>query len=355
MTEDVPVGTFEESFTRLPSWAAALGRLCAALKHLEAGDLDGATRLLREYQQLKPEGEPRWAFGFQPLASRLLGQCDRFKETLAKLDALEAEHRYQPARDLLESTAKELTWEAFKPAFQERRDRLTRLLDEERRQQEARRQEEERRRQQEAERQRQRAEEEARLVQTSENETGPLLERYEFQAAFDKYEAFGKTLQSDSARQLLAGRVALVRALLEFKAQLAADFPKQPFAGNLLQNRAHNQLTGKLVRATDNELVFATPYGEVLNNWSDLPPTELVQMARTYARNAATTESAEELARRYLRLAVFCKQFNQPKTMLAAAQQAVKLAPSLEEELTRLVGPLTPPAPAPKPDGGANP
>jgi len=87
--------------------------------------------------------------------------------------------------------------------------------------------------------------------------------------------------------------------------------------------------------------VFATPYGELLTDWSDLAPAMLVKIAESYAAAFAESEKPDARARRYLTLAAFAKQFGLDRAASGYARQATQLSPSVRSEVDVALGKST--------------
>src|SRR5207249_6925185 len=130
-----------------------------------------------------------------------------------------------------------------------------------------------------------------------------------FKNALAKYEAIAAKLVTTAGRRSLEQRQTTTKLLVQFKAQLASDISAHPVDGAALQTRTGAKISGRLVRATDAQMIFATPYGELVNDWRELTPESLMRLGESYAVATVRTEKPEARARRYLMLAVFCKQY----------------------------------------------
>jgi hypothetical protein len=178
------------------------------------------------------------------------------------------------------------------------------------------------------------------VFEAVETATAPLWSNYDFRGALAKYEDAGPKIQSPAGRQLLASRQATWRLLGEFKDRLRADFTRRPYDRGDLLTRRNVALIGKLARATDKELVFLLPYGEITTEWRDLPPAALLKLAMTYAQAFAATDKPDVLARRYFTLALFCRQFGFEGAVSGYQQQAARLQPALQGEMDSVIPPL---------------
>ena len=96
------------------------------------------------------------------------------------------------------------------------------------------------------------------------------------------------------------------------------------------------------MRATDREIVCSTPYGEIVSDWRDLAPAALIKLADFYATANAATDTPAARGQRFLRLAIFCRQYGQESPAIDYAQRAVEQQPSLQPEVDSIT--TTPPA-----------
>jgi hypothetical protein len=186
---------------------------------------------------------------------------------------------------------------------------------------------------------RQRVDEDKRVIDAVEPIVAPFWEAYDFKDALAQYEACSQKVSTAAGHKLLDPRINRVRRLLEFKQQLVADFSPHPYEGTDLLTRTGTPLPGKVVRATEQQLVCTTPNGEVASDWSDLAPAAIVQLADYEAAATASIETPAVHAVRLLRTAVFCKQYAQDPVGNKYAQEAVKLQPSLQSEVDSIFSP----------------
>ncbi len=338
MLGNIPLAELEAAISRMQPWAVAQTRLVAGFKHMTAGEFDKAAESFREYQKMPRDDQQQWAFNLNPLAERLAKDCDGAARVLSEIDALQKEQKYKEAFEKLNAATTSTKLTALKAALLARKPALQATLDNQSEQLKAAEDEAEQQRKDREESDRVRAQEEARLLQKVEPGLAPLWQVYDFKGALAKYEAFAVNVQTAEGRRVLEPRIALARLLVDFKTQLAADFARQPYDGTKLTTRTDSQLSGRLVRATDSSLVFATPYGELLTDWRDLAPGTLRGLAESYATASAPTEKAEAQARRYLLLAAYCKQYGLDRWAAGYSQQATKLYPALQEQVNLIFG-----------------
>ncbi len=310
-----------ERETELPGWANGLTQLVLGFRQLDAGRIEAARDAFRAYRDLPLDESQRWAFELQPLAGRLADGCDETLRGLAQIEALEAAGKPATALELARALESNAALPAFRAAFAERQTHLQALIEEQQRQA-ARAQQEQQTRQR---------------LQALEQAATAAAATYDFQAALAGYEAARFDDASEAVRQEYEQRKALARLLVEFKAQLTRDFSRRPYEAAGLPTRDGRRLTGRLSRATDRELVFANPYGELMEKWSELAPVTLMQLAEWYAAEFASTESPAMQARRYLTLAAFARQFGSERAA-AYWKRALQLAPSLQPEIKRSFG-----------------
>ena len=338
MLEALPVAKLEAELPRLPSWAAGQAYVAAGFKHMEAAEFDKAAESFRAYHKMVPEEDQRWAYNLQPLAGKLARDCDNATGTLKKIGTLEADGKLDAALKVLRAVVSKTKIASLRLILQQRENRLKQQFEERQQQTDQEKQKADAERLARETEQRRQADEETRLVQGIDPVANPFLQRYDFKTVVTKYEAAATQLHLDTARQLLQRRVAAMKLLLEFKSQLSTDFQRRPFDGATLQTRAGTSLSGTLLRATDTQLVFATPYGELLTDWSDLAPAMLVKMAESYVTIFAESEKPDVRARRYLVLTAFAKQYGLDRAASGYARQATQLSPSMQNEVAAALG-----------------
>ena len=172
---------------------------------------------------------------------------------------------------------------------------------------------------------------EVQQVQALAPEVTAALNNYDFKLALAKYAALAPKLTAPEAKQALDQRCSPLRRLVEFKNQLIGDFAGKPFdASQVVTRGAH--VDGKLTHATETELTFTLPYGELPATWRDLTPATLQKMGEFYAQAGKPAERA----RRYLDTAVFAKQFN--LKFADDLKLAAQLDPTLQAEIDSLFG-----------------
>ncbi len=305
----------------LPGWANGLTQLVLGFRHLDAGRIEAARDAFRAYRDLPLDESQRWAFELQPLAARLADGCDETLRGLAQIEALEAAGKPATALELARTMESNASLPAFRAALAERQTHLQAVIEQQQRQ---------------AARARQTEEARLRLRALDETATAAAA-TYDFQAALAAYETAHFDDASEAVRQEYQQRKAIARLLVEFKTQLTRDFSRRPYEAASLPTRDGRRLTGRLSRATDTELVFANPYGELMAKWSELAPATWMQLAEWYAAEFASTESPATQARRYLTLAAFARQFGSERAA-SYWKRAMQLAPSLQPEIKRAFG-----------------
>jgi hypothetical protein len=334
----LPVTDVEAAIPRMPPWAAAVASLSVGFKQVEAGRFSNAAESFRRYHKLPVDDRQRWAFNLQSLADKLARQCDSAARIMDEVDKLERDEKFGTALETLRAATTNTALTTLKTAFVARESSLERSSERQREQADRVQEEAARQRRESEEKERQQAVGEKKFLQAQESELSSLWQSYDFKVALAKYEAFAPKLQTAEMRNLLEQRKLTARLLVEFKSQLAGDFARRPYDHADLRTRNDTQLTGRLVRATDTQLVFATPYGEVVTDWRDLAPVTLVKLAEFYATSVAQTEKVELRARRYLGLAVFCKQYGLDRAAGAYVRQATELMPALKQEAEKVFG-----------------
>jgi hypothetical protein len=305
-----------------PAWAAGLTQLVIGFERVGARQFAEAATAFRRYAELPKTEEQAWAFYLQPLAAKLAAEC----AAPAEIAALETAQKFPEALDKLRAVQDQATLPFVRPALAGREAALQAGVERQRAEAALVQEEIEKKRRAEEERQRQQAEIEARLLQQLDQSLTGTWKRYEFQPTRAKYAALKPKLQSESAQKELARRELLVGLLADFKAQLAADFAAKP--SNV------PPLTGQLARATETEVFFRTPYGEITGAWTELSPEVLVKIAANYAAILGQAEPKEALGRRYLLLTVFCRQYGLTRSAPAYAELMEKATPALKEQLT---------------------
>jgi hypothetical protein len=321
---------------QFPPWAQSLFYFCAGLLHEERAQYEAAAAMYRKYHALSADGQDGWALALQPLADTLARRIEEMPATLDRIQALAAQRKFDDALSLIQTAAAATPFASFQAELEQRRQQIEQQKQawREELQREQQLQEQRRREAQE----RIRAEEEAQLARGLGPEVAVYWPRYDFGSVLARYRQLQPRLQTPRGQRLLEQKIAAVNVLIEFKNQLAADFARLPYDREDLQTRTAARVPGRLAGASDTELVFITQYGEARTPWAEMPPLSLVRLAEHYAAASARTEPPETRARRFLRLAVFAKQYGSDQAAAAYAQQAIRLQPALQAELDLILG-----------------
>ncbi|MEI6085310.1 MAG: protein kinase [Verrucomicrobiota bacterium] len=319
---------------KLPAWAAALSQLLIGLKQFDAGKFDEARGTLRSFHQLPVDPTQRWVFTLQGLADKLAKEVESIPATLTEIETLQSKGQLDAALKLLRATRGQTRIPSFKAQLDQRETAIVQAQQSAAQKIDDAKQAELARQKAEADQARQKAEAEVQRVQAVEL---PGLANYDFKNAGSKLDAAAGPVETAAGKQALERRRAALRWLQEFKLQLTADFRAKPYAASQLVTRTGVKVDGKLVRATETQLIFELPYGEMQAEWRDLPPATVQKLGQAYAQTFATTEKPAALARRYVAIAVFAKAYNLNNA--ADLAQAVKLDPSIQTEIDAVLGP----------------
>lgn len=338
MMNALPLADLEKAVPQMPPWAAALTHLTAGFKHIEKAEFDQAAAAFRAYKDMPPDDAQQWAFNLQPLADKLAHECDNAAHTLAAFSRLKQDGKLDEAMQTLQDAAAKTKIASFKTLLEQDETQLQQALDEDRQQLDEKKQQEAAAQQAQAAQDQQKAGEEARILQATDAAANPSWTVYDFNTAEAKYEAVAPQIVTAAGHQGLDQRMAAAKLLVEFKTQLAADIARRSYDNADLQTRGGVKLAGRLTRATDTELTFTTPYGELASSWGDFAPETLQALAGYYAGTSAQTDQPESVARRYLTLAVFCRQYGLNRAAASYAQQAARLAPDLQTQLDLIFG-----------------
>jgi len=339
MIGSIPLTDVETAIPRLPPWAAALARFTAGFKYLEIDEFEKAATSFREYRKLDRTDDQQWAFNLQVLADKLARQCDQAAGTMADIETLTKGGKYEDALAKLSAAATNASLSALKLALLAKQPDLQRAAVQDHNKGQQERQAAETNLREQEEQDHQRDEDDARVIGAVEPIVAPYWENYDFKNALAQYLACTQKVSTVAGHKLLDPRISRTRRLLEFKQQLVADFAPHPYDGTDLRTRAGTPLPGKVARATDQQLICSTPYGEIASDWRDFAPAALVKLADYYAVANAAGDTPNAHALRLLRLAVFCKQYGQDRVAGDYAQQAVKLQPSFQAELDSIINP----------------
>ncbi len=324
------------SLSKMPDWASALTQFMLALKLYDTGKLDEAKLAFRAYEKLPVDKAQPWAYGLQPLARKLAEEIDRIPVVLASIDKLQQAGQWDAAVKAIRDAKSKTRLTAFKASLDEREARVTKA------QQDAQREADEARqaalaKAREAEQQsKQAAEAEVKQVQAIDPSIAAPVAIYDFKSALVKYEQLTPKVSTAEGRQILNQRVTTMRWLMEFKAQLVADIRAKPYDSSGLVTRQNVTMQGKLAKATDTELVFQLPYGEMQSEWRDFAPATMQKLGEYYAQAFQATEKPPLRARRYMALAVFAKQFN--LNFATDQKMAVQLDPAMQAEIDTVFG-----------------
>jgi len=338
MLGTIPLDEVEAAIPRMPPWAGALARFTISFRYLGSGEFGKAAVSFRQYRDLPRTADEPWAFNLQELADNLAHQCDQATATLAEIDSLSKAGKYGDALAALDVASTNNGLAAFKQALRAKRTDLERAVAQERENEEKIVQEAQASQAKQEELDRQRAVDETQALQA----VAPMWQNYEFKAAVARYEAYSQTAGTNTGHTLPGQQLNRARQLVEFKEQLIADFARRPYEGTDLETRGGAPLPGRIVRATDREIVCSTPYGEIVSDWRDLAPTALVKLADFYAAANSVTDTPAVRGQRLLRLAVFCKQYGLESQAIDYAQRAIEQQPSLQPEVDSITAP--PPA-----------
>lgn len=333
MVNEMPPDALEQALPRLPGWAAALAEVTLAFKDLEKQRLAPASQRFRRYALREPSRPERWVYALQPLAQRLADQCDQALRAAADVTALLEQNQPEQAQARLTQAQSAITHSQIRPVLQPVTGKLNAALAQLEEQRTREREAAERQRAEREARERERAQAEMKLAETIEPQVAPLLQRYDFAGARQKYVEFENTMETALGRQAVRHRIAVVDLLSEFRQQLIADIARRPYPGANLRTRDNRRLTGDLRRATATELFFATQYGEFVHTWVEFAPSELLKMAASYATQFASVEDATTQAARYLRLAVFAQRYGYDDMARSLARETLKRDPALENLL----------------------
>jgi serine/threonine protein kinase len=344
LLDEISLPTLKAAETNMPGWAMGLSKLVVGFKEIEQGKYAEAAAVLRAYASIEPAKDQQWAFNLQPLAKRLATNCDSAIKTLQEVTRLESAKDYISAIDVARKASERTQFAALKSELQDRIARLNSLIEAA----QAKQAEEELRKAMEqaklqAEREAQAAQEQQRIqdelqrVATFGGQLTAFWPKYDFKGAIAKFESFQSQITTKEARAVFNEKLSALKLLADFKNRLAADFPRRSYEDSALETRTGTKLSGSIVRATETQLVFATPYGELVTDWRDLPASMYVRMGQFYAAALGATEKPAERALRYLELAAFSKQYGMEREAIAFGRQAAQLDPALQARVDKLL------------------
>ena len=184
---------------------------------------------------------------------------------------------------------------------------------------------------------------EEKLVQTIVASLTDLWLAYDFQTALTRCNDLNRQLTTSQGKQAIRVQLAIAKHLADFKAQLIADFQRQPYNAASLVKRNNTSQSGAVTNATDADLIISMQYGETRMPWVDLRPESLVKAGEFYADPVNPSEPAGIQAKRHFQLMVFCKQFNLDCLSRKHAVEANRLDPGLKEETILIWGSIPTP------------
>jgi hypothetical protein len=343
MTDELSPQEVAADPAKMPDWAAALTQFMIGLKQYNAGQLDDAKNTFRQYEKLPVDKTQPWAYSLQPLAKKLADEIEHIPASLAGFDKQEKAGQLDAALKAIRDARGKTRIVSYKAALDEREARIVKAQQEIKHQTDAARQaaldkahEAEEQSKAKAEQAKANAEVEVKRVQAADPTITAPLAVYDFAAALAKYQPLTAKLESADGQKALNQRLAAMRWLMEFKAQLIADIRAKPFDGAQMVTRQNMTLQGQLVRASETELTFQLPYGEMQSDWRDFAPATWQKLGEFYAQAYAASEKPPLRARRYLALAVLAKQYNLNYT--SDLKQAAQLDPSLQPDIDLIFG-----------------
>ena len=294
--------------------------------------------------EIKPDNKNHWAFNLQTLAPKLQRECRQADQTLTDIANYERDNQFREGIRRAREEAQKTTFVVVKAELEKRIRRMKVALDQQvqrEKETQAKAAEEEQKRVAEARQQEVLQQQDLAKLPGAFNAFWP---GYDFKGALAKADELTKTIRTAGGREAAARAAGPVKLLADFKAQLAKDFTQRGYDRGDLQTRSNAPLSGTLNRATDTQLVFTTPYGELVTDWRDMAPATLVKLADFYATTFAARETVTDQARRYFLMAAFSKQYDLERQAQACAARAVQLNPALQSQVDSL---LPKPAPAP--------
>ena len=324
LLDNLPVSTT----TNWPGWAAGFSQALVGFQQLSGGQLEAARITLLAYQKQPVDANQRWAFALQPLARKRTDEISQRPATLAELNRLQQTGKIDDALHLLREARSRSGMATFRAELDSREAAL--LIAQQAVQQKLAEAQQaaaaEARRHATAAQSQQQVDTELTQVQALEASLTPAINNYDFQLALTRYTELGLRLTTPAAKRVLEQHCAPMRRLVEFKKQLIGDFTSKPFEASQVVTRS-GRVEGQLTRATETELTFTVPYGELPALWRDLTPATLQKMGEFYAQ----TGKPADRARRYLDTAVLAKQFN--LKFADDLKLALQLDPALQAEI----------------------
>ncbi len=360
--DKLPAHDLEQASTNMPPWANFMSEFSIGISKLRKGKPADAALHFQRTCDITPDVPCKWTGVFKPIASQLFQECGTLTQTLQRvqshverndnnaanqiLQQSAARARFPIIRTFLTRAASEIKQRAEQQRRAEEEARAAALIraseeknrasEEQARKQEEEQQQREQKEKQEAELQREHGEAEARALADADKILSPLLAGYDFKTANARLVALLPQFKTHDASIQIASRLARIKLLLEFKKQLADSIARQPLPNAPLVTRRNASVTGTLSRATDDELIFTTPYGEIPMKWNDFAPAALIKLAENYIFIFAADHPAVT-ARRYFALAVFCREYGDRRADTYMIK-AIKAQPALQAELEKVFG-----------------
>ena len=347
--DQIPVGDLEKAAPRLPGWANGLATLTMGFKKMEQADFKQAAAAFRRYEEMKPDNKNSWAFNLQTLAPKLQRECQQADQTLADISNYERDGQLRDGLRRAREEAQKTTYVVVKAELEKRIRRMKVALEQQQ-------QHEQEAQSKAAEEENKRAEEARRQEAFQQQDLAKLhgvfnafMPGYDFKGALAKADEITKIMRTAGGRDAAVRAAVPIKLLADFKAQLGKDFTRRGYDRGDLQTRANAPLSGTLKRATETQLMFTTPYGDLVTDWRDMSPATLVKLADYYTAAFSTSETAADQAHRYLLMAVFSKQYDLEKQAQACAARAVQLNPALQPQVDSLLPKPAPSVTAPAP------
>ena len=337
MLDQLSESELTAALPKWPDWAAAFSQIVIALRQ-------PTTPALRAYQNLPVNETQRWAYTLQPLAKKIADEIESIPATVNSITQKKTAGDLAGALQQLRDVHSQTKLSALKTQLDQleagllqlQADAEKKIADQKRADEEAR-QAEIARQQQAAEAAKQTADTEVQQVAAVEGALAGLLANYNFKAVLAKYDALAEKITTPAGKTALEQRRAGARWLLEFKTQLAADFQAKPYDATLLETRGTiTKPQGKLARATDTQIYFQLPYGELATDWREVLPGSFQKAGEFYYQAGATTEKPAARARRCVALAAFTRAYRGKSDVYL--KQAAQLDPAIQKEIDAAFG-----------------
>jgi hypothetical protein len=150
---------------------------------------------------------------------------------------------------------------------------------------------------------------ETKTLQAVDAELAPVWPTYDFVRILARYQTLTGQVTTAEVKAQITPRLTNVRQLVDFKTQLIADINFAPYTRGDLVARDKAPLTGTLAKATADRLIFTSQYGEAGAPWGELPPEEVIRLAKFYAAERAEAETDAAKSRRSALLNAFVKKY----------------------------------------------